>query len=573
MLATSFPVLFTHFLLACFYLFPTTLTAQVVGGSLPYEPIILKNMADGAAQMAARDYGTALSSFLSVYEHVKTLPDTSRIAWVYYKHLSNLMSSLDATDLAIDFGKKSYALSKKLHPPPANVMYQRAGTIGSKYIELNQFDSASVYLGEALGIAKGLKNPLFLAAAFNNIGIMHEKWGKPDALQYYQTALVSAPMDTILQDALFASIQDNLAGWYLKSGNYTAALQCCQQIYKWLEHKKGHEPRRLAKTLLKEAQCLNGLGEHEKAIDKLLDNKTLFTSPPLLDLQLEYFQQLARLLKKAGRYEEMGEAMASAQPIADTLSARQIRLGKLAIDGVTQVRTSAIRRDLENLSLKSKQQELILKEEQQKARYSRLVLLFVVFAGSALVIVGFLFYSRKIALQNKKLELETIQNELTAAKLRNEYLEKERLALTLERKEKDLSGLIIYISQAREWQNGLLESMESIETKVSKDALSTLRKIIADLRSRLLVDERLKIFQDNIEVLDRQFFAKLREKHPRLSAEDLQLCGCFRLNMSAKDIASMRGISLKSINMSRYRLRKKLGLQPEDDLNIYLQSL
>ena len=33
--------------------------------------------------------------------------------------------------------------------------------------------------------------------------------------------------------------------------------------------------------------------------------------------------------------------------------------------------------------------------------------------------------------------------------------------------------------------------------------------------SRLLVDERLKIFQDNIEVLDRRFFAKLREEHPR----------------------------------------------------------
>lgn len=533
----------------------------------------MKSVTDGVAQTMQKDYSLALQTFLSVYEYVQALPDTASVTWMYYKHVADLMATLGATDLCIDFSKKAYYHSKKRSSEPSVSIYQRAGSIGSKYIELRQFDSAAVYLHESLDIAGHLPNRLYVAAAYNNLGILEEQMGKADALQYYRMALSSMPIELLERDALFGSIHDNLAGWYLKKADYNTVLEHCNQIYDWLRRKEISNKDRWSKTILKETRCWDKMGKTREAIAKLMENRALYDQVLYPSVQLEYFHFLADMLKREKRYEEMETILSAVQPVADSLSARQVWLAKLAIDGVTQVRTSSIRRDLENLELKSREQAFILEKEQQTARYRGLLLLFVLFAGSVFVLFGYLSYSRKMALQAKKLELETIQKELTETKLINENLEKERLANILESKEKDLSGLVIYISQAREWQSGLLESLETIEPKAGKDVLPVIRKVMGDLRNRLLTDERLKIFQDNIEVLDRRFFAQLRKKHLRLTTEDLHLCGCFRLNMSAKDIASMRGISPKSVNMSRYRLRKKLHLKPDEDLNIYLQNL
>lgn len=554
---------------------PFLLPAQPTAGAfspehnITYDSLIRKNIQVGIIQHQRKDYSHALQTFLSVYEYVETVPDTATVKWAYYKHLADLMATIGATDLCIEFSKNAYFFSKKRSAEPSVSLYQRAGSIGAKYTELKQFDSAAVYLQESLRITEQLNNPVYLSAAYNNLGILEEQTGNVKALQYYLRALSCVSADSLEQDALFGSIHDNLAGWHLNHGNYPSALKHCQQINEWLLRTRRFDLHRSAKTMLKETAIWDKTGKTPEAISKLLENRDLYERVNIPDLQLEYYHNLTEMLKREKRFEEMVVVMNAANTFADSLSARQLRLAKLAIEGVTQVRTSTIRRDLENLELKSRQQALILEKEQQSARYRGLWLLFMLFAVSAILILGYLFYSRKA----KKLEMEIIQKELTEARLLNEYLEKERLATVLESKEKDLSGLVMYISQVREWQSSLLESMESIEPGTNKEALPVLRKMMGDLRSRLQTDERLKIFQDNIEVLDRRFFAQLRDKHPRLTTEDLHLCGCFRLNMSAKDIASMRGISLKSINMSRYRLRKKLGLKPEEDLNFYLQNL
>ncbi len=77
----------------------------------------------------------------------------------------------------------------------------------------------------------------------------------------------------------------------------------------------------------------------------------------------------------------------------------------------------------------------------------------------------------------------------------------------------------------------------------------------------------------NIDLIHEDFFRKLNEKFPSLTENDKKLCAMLRLNLSSKEIASIQNIEAKSVDMNRYRLRKKLNISAEEDLNSFLASI
>lgn len=70
---------------------------------------------------------------------------------------------------------------------------------------------------------------------------------------------------------------------------------------------------------------------------------------------------------------------------------------------------------------------------------------------------------------------------------------------------------------------------------------------------------------------------KLREyllaAHHQLPDSDLFLCACIHFGISMSDVAKIKGVAPATINMNRYRLKKKLGLPPEEDLENYIYHL
>jgi AraC family chitin signaling transcriptional activator len=67
-----------------------------------------------------------------------------------------------------------------------------------------------------------------------------------------------------------------------------------------------------------------------------------------------------------------------------------------------------------------------------------------------------------------------------------------------------------------------------------------------------------------------QFIQRLRDKHPDLTKSNLQLCLFIRLNINTKEIADIMNITVRGVEKSRYRLRKKLGLSSTDSITDYL---
>lgn len=67
-------------------------------------------------------------------------------------------------------------------------------------------------------------------------------------------------------------------------------------------------------------------------------------------------------------------------------------------------------------------------------------------------------------------------------------------------------------------------------------------------------------FKKSFDSIDNDFLKRLHTVHPALSPSDLKLCAYLRLNLSSKEIAPILNISVRSVEIKRYRLRKKLSL-------------
>ena len=98
-------------------------------------------------------------------------------------------------------------------------------------------------------------------------------------------------------------------------------------------------------------------------------------------------------------------------------------------------------------------------------------------------------------------------------------------------------------------------------------------KVVKLINKNLNTTDDWKLFEEAFNNTDKDFIKKLKTNHPNLTSNDLRLCTYLRLNLSSKEIAPLLNISLRSVEVKRYRLRKKMNLPHEASLTNYILSL
>lgn len=125
---------------------------------------------------------------------------------------------------------------------------------------------------------------------------------------------------------------------------------------------------------------------------------------------------------------------------------------------------------------------------------------------------------------------------------------------------------------------------EKVENKILQHRETQLEKNIEKLKSDLKVSLReiVKNNQHEVETLTflsdfekiyPDFISSLQKIIPNITSNEIKLCALLRMNLSAKEISEVLNITPESVNKARYRLRKKIGLQAKDDLDIFLLNI
>lgn len=120
-------------------------------------------------------------------------------------------------------------------------------------------------------------------------------------------------------------------------------------------------------------------------------------------------------------------------------------------------------------------------------------------------------------------------------------------------------------------KNTLLGAIKDQLAKVSE--VSELKKVIRSIDQNIKSEDDWKLFEEAFNNADRDFLKKIKDLHPNLTPNDLRLCAYLRLNLSSKEISSLLNISSKSVEIKRYRLRKRMNLEKGDNLVGYILSL
>lgn len=83
-------------------------------------------------------------------------------------------------------------------------------------------------------------------------------------------------------------------------------------------------------------------------------------------------------------------------------------------------------------------------------------------------------------------------------------------------------------------------------------------------------DNFWELYQKNFNLVHKNFFKRLKEQYPSLTASDLRFCALLRLNLPTKDIARFTALSVRGVEGARYRLRKKFNLSEGQNLIDFL---
>ena len=162
--------------------------------------------------------------------------------------------------------------------------------------------------------------------------------------------------------------------------------------------------------------------------------------------------------------------------------------------------------------------------------------------------------------KKERQHLEKREKELI--KLRNEKLRNE-----VEYKSKELANLTMAIVKKNEFLLDLKEifthQKEQLGTRYPDKYFNHIsRKIDENISSH----DDWNLFETNFERAHEQFLQKLKTMFPELTPKDLRLSAYLRMNLSSKEIAPLLGISVRGVENHRYRLRKKMGLDHDDNL-------
>ena len=121
-------------------------------------------------------------------------------------------------------------------------------------------------------------------------------------------------------------------------------------------------------------------------------------------------------------------------------------------------------------------------------------------------------------------------------------------------------------------KNTTLNKLKS-ELVKSKEEPQALAPALSIIDQALKNDQDWEFFEQAFNHADKKFFKRIKEKHPSLTPNDLRLCVYLRLNLSSKEIAPLLNISARSVEIKRYRLRKKLDLERDVNLSDYVINL
>lgn len=459
---------------------------------------------------------------------------------------------------AMEFAEKSRYLAEELGMQKE--YGQSLMTIGCIYIGLRNYDLSLDYLFKSLSIFEEIGEKKDYGITLSHIGrTCFDQRNYSKALQYF-TKSYNIALET--KDSLsLASGLNNIALIYVSNREYTKAITYLKKalvINKNLNNKNwiGINYFNLAINYQRIQNYDGALDYFNKALDVFIRDKRQVLINQCYIFLGDYYLEIKQSNKA---FEFASKSFNYATLIKDSLSLYYASdlLSKLYLmqkDTIKAFKYVVIKNQVKdsldigeknlqmsNLELqyefRKHEQEYILNNQRKD-----FIGIIIIISLTLLSIIIFLFFSKQ-KIRTKNLQLLS-----------------EQLSVDLEIKEKELTNSVLVSMKKREILTEISNRLFKIEKETPKDELkSEITKIAKEIQKS--IDKKLsEEFDFRFQELHSSFHINLMEKFPNLTSNEQRLCAFLSLNMSTKEILELTGQSINTIEKSRFRLRKKLGI-------------
>lgn len=389
-----------------------------------------------------------------------------------------------------------------------------------------------------------------------------------NALNY----IARGELDTALQQLLIAratlmkhgspqdwlSIDQNLGAIYAEMGMPERGLPYTRQGLATIRTER--DTFKFAPAYGNLAYTFQQIGDFDQAL--VYYDSSLYFSRLLQQDAVTY----VTLLDMADGFQQEGEYSEALKHFREYHDIQLAVLGKETRNRIAELEVLH-ETEQQRFALAASEQKVLALEQEAQIRNQRLVLIAAGLLSSLLLVL--LIYRQ----WRRDVSHRETQKKLIDSELENERLASGLLSTRLESQREDLTDFALDIERKNRFSRELADRLRALSKILPAGFRPQLNELIRFASGHDQLNEQLEVVQENVDQVNHEFHQKLMDRFPDLTSGDRALAGLLRLNLTNKEVASIRGISTNSAKMARYRLRKKMGLEPTEDVNAFLQEI
>ncbi|MEW7280963.1 tetratricopeptide repeat protein [Aquimarina sp. 2201CG1-2-11] len=411
-----------------------------------------------------------------------------------------------------------------------------------------EYDKSKSYFKKSIALQQSKIDSTQLARTYNMLGVIYYYNKQNDSAMYcYQFSKKYYP--TLKGKA---KCNDNIAAIYYTTGNYKEAIKIYKENLGLFNSTKDYNFT--INNLMHLAKIHSDLGKHQEAIayvEEALNHAKEYGGTSKLPL---IYQLHSHIYEKKGDYKHAFGYYKTHKFYYDSIfnvkNAKKITA--LELNHKFQKEKLA-----DSLQFVSEKKELKLKNEAEQAT-NRLYITLLLLASAGIIILLIIVNNRR---------------KLNRERFKKEQLEKELLDEQLKHTTYQTKQLIADNKMRLQFKQEFLLKLKKVKRYADAIDISDFQSLITDLSSQITTESKFDFVSDNIEQLDREFYQKLGALYPDLTKSEREICALMRMNLSLKEIMIIRNVTMGSIKASRHRIRKKMGLTREQELEQFISGL
>jgi hypothetical protein len=175
-----------------------------------------------------------------------------------------------------------------------------------------------------------------------------------------------------------------------------------------------------------------------------------------------------------------------------------------------------------------------------------------------------IYYQLRVRLKTKKIEKQTLEIE----EKNQQILDKE-----LKLQQEKITHLQLNLNLKTGAEKAFLHKLKEIKKRNNQSIEEVVNDLQFQISNLLQIDKKNYETNTQLKNEEKLFYDKLKSRHQELSKIDIQFCSYFRIDLSSKEIALLEDIAPNSVRVYKNRIKNKIGLSIDDNLNEYLKKI